>query len=313
MIMKNLKLFVGTLLIVLFYTSCNTNGDETGANFIKYNFDHQVQSVDLSNVHFEKIEHSFWMYAYTSTGQDFNLFFDEYGNFIDSRTNQLANPSRNSYYYNSSNYFNVDLVDVDTINKKVFATFSGKLFTDRYDLSSNSVDVSGSFRLEYEEREHYDGDTRFHNLGCSTKLNNTNWYSYPTFYHGTVSYDNYFFNHGSTPASRIVHFYSDAEYRVSLFIDDIDQLGLGNYIILNNASPNNIRISKFNATTLAYDYYTTTEGSFTILEKNNIFYGPPQIGYSYTIKGGFNFKAVNPNNPSDIINVTDGAFKFYSD
>ncbi|MFT3795036.1 hypothetical protein [Flavobacterium sp.] len=77
----------------------------------------------------------------------------------------------------------------------------------------------------------------------------------------------------------------------------------GSYAI-NESSGNYVRFSKFNTATLTYDYYNVTG---TIAHSYREFHGAA----SYSYIGTFNFTAVNPNNPSDVIQVTDGTFRSY--
>lgn len=78
----------------------------------------------------------------------------------------------------------------------------------------------------------------------------------------------------------------------------------GNFTFDSSSTTNYIRFAKFNTITMTYDYYNATG----------------QVGYSYrefhggdrySFIGTCSFTAVNPLNPSDIIQVTNGTFRSY--
>ncbi len=69
------------------------------------------------------------------------------------------------------------------------------------------------------------------------------------------------------------------------------------YSFGNTDTTNNVRIAKYDVTTGTLINYNTT-GTFTISKYEN-----------YILTGSYSFNGVNPNNPSDVIQVTDGEFK----
>jgi len=66
---------------------------------------------------------------------------------------------------------------------------------------------------------------------------------------------------------------------------------------------NYITFSKFNTTTLTYDNYSVNG---TLNNEYKEFHGMKL--YSYF--GSFNFTATNVNNPADVVQVTDGKFRY---
>ncbi|MDP2161838.1 MAG: hypothetical protein Q8K02_15250 [Flavobacterium sp.] len=219
--------------------------------------------------------------------------FDASGRFgyfnIKLPTSGPSSIDRNFYSFKffSSNFFNFNLETVDEVNKRVKGTFDGYLFADSADLTSESKYVRGSFDLKYVELV-----PSVFNLKNQAKINGTEWVK--------IRDESTIIPIGSLSKNYTHHDYDDNEYRISInynLPNGVSFLNETIYNFTNTDISNNVKLAKYDIISNTLVNYKTS-GQLTITKyENSIMYGT------------YFFTAVNPNNPSDIIQVTDGDFK----
>lgn len=188
-----------------------------------------------------------------------------------------------NFLHYPDNYFTITISSIDEINKRIKGSFFGKLYLDKLNLDSESTSFEATFDWKYGEG----GTTPFITVNgvpqyCSAKLNGNSWSALRENSYGTFT--------AGDPYKFDIHFDSNAT--------------VGSYNFTNSSTDNYVRFSKFNTTTRTFDYYNA---SGVITNSYREFHGANR--YSYI--GTYTFTAVNPNNPSDIIEVSDGSFRTY--
>lgn len=236
------------------------------------------------------------------SSQMFKLIFDKNGNIISVKNsvheNEYGDFVYGNYNFFPSNYFDLNIISLDEASKKIKVSFSGNLY-----LNSNStsnlyllsldrefVQAEGEIDMIYEEWEGPYTGIFMANLEqyCSAKLNGVAWEgNRANEFMGSYTYGSFM---ASDPYKIEIRFAQDAN--------------LGSYNFTTASTENRIKFSKFNTTTLTYDYYTVNG---VLNNDYKEFHG----GTSYSYFGTYNFTATNPNNPSDVIQVTDGKFRYY--
>lgn len=191
-----------------------------------------------------------------------------------------------SFKYLNSNYFTFNLETIDEVNKRVKGAFLGYLYANPTDLNSEKKYVNGSFDLKYSDLV-----PGVFGLKNEAKINGNEW----------VKLYRESSNMGGTYTHKITYEdYSDNEYKITLNIDlpnYSSTIPAVTYNFGNTDVSNNVRIAKFDFLTGNIINYNTV-GTFAITKYEN-----------FIMSGNYSFTAVNPNNPSDIIVVTDGVFK----
>lgn len=179
-------------------------------------------------------------------------------------------------------YFNLEVISNDTINNRIKVAFSGKLYLDETNMNSETFDIDAcEFDLAYPDQNSGISPTMFSGAfldNCSAKFNGNLWYA---------------------TREKFGAFTTTDPYKLEIKI--VANTSPGSYNFTPSSTTNRIQFSKFNIQTLTYDYYDTT-GSVVYTFKE--FHG----GTNYTYKGSFSFTAVNPTNPADVIQVTDGEY-----
>lgn len=247
-------------------------------------------------------------YGMTNNNQSshiFELLIDKKGNLISVKNSANANPYGDFTYANynffPSNYFQISNFSLDETTKKIKLSFSGKLYlngnttTNLFlpSLDREFVEAEGEVDMNYEEWGtpytgiYYGSFEQY----CTANVNDVFWeanrsneqvgglYTYGTFM-------------ASDPYKIQIHFGQNAS--------------LGSYDFTNSSPGNYIAFSKFNTTTLSYDNYSVNG---TLINEYKEFHG--MTLYSYF--GSFSFTATNVNNPADVVQVTDGKFRYSHD
>lgn len=214
----------------------------------------------------------------------FSISFDVDGHF--GYIEMLSNPGHpnNTQYFRSmrafsSHYVNFDLISVDEQNKRVKGSFSGYVYHNPFDSTSEATFVSGFFDLLYS-----DNIPSILNYGVSAKLDGNEW-----------NYTDWHSSQSSQPFYYSDHYVSDGPYKIMVDYGASTTTGIYNFNPVD-ASPK-VRLSKYNLGTGAYIDYLCT-GTMDITNRE---------GSLFT--GIFSFTAVNPQNPSEVISVTDGHFR----
>ena len=198
-------------------------------------------------------------------------------------------------YYNfrdfPSNYFNIDILSINESSIRIKAKLTGKIYLEKSNLNSEylqiDADIDGVYSLDDNSNVNYlisTSDTHGFSMEqyCTATLNNLPWIARHEHTNGLFS--------------------SVDPYRIEFHFDN--NATTGSFPISSAVSANYLKFSKFNTTTLTYDYYNVT-GNVAYTYKE--FHG----NANYSFIGTFSFTAVNPNNPLDVITVTDGKFRSY--
>lgn len=222
-----------------------------------------------------------------TAGGRIDVRFDENGKIINSRYFHEWVMNTNVSYFNyphfPRHYFDLQILSHDVENQRMKVAFSGKLYLDSSDLNSETFDIDAcEFDLVYQIRS-LASDMYHHGFmyNCSAKFNGNSWYA---------------------TQQRMNAFTTDDPYKVEIRFDP--NTSPGSFDFTPASTNNRVRLSKFNTATLVYDYYDTT-GSVAYTYKE--FHGANK----YTYVGTFSFTAVNPANPADVIQVTDGKYICY--
>lgn len=275
------KLFL-LLAIVLIY-SCSSNDDSVvESNYFKYTFD--GKEVNVKNWIATKYEKRFKVEGVSEDGESFGIIFNIYGNLTQafSDPNNSSIPASWSYVYYKSNYFKIDSIEVDELNKRVSIEFSGDLYEDEYDLDSNKHTVKGGFSVEY-----VDDVLPISGIETSANINGKQWY-------GTNSDSEGGFFSGSDIQ---LNESSDDEYQLSFFLNH-DNTTESSYNFDSNSTVNKVKLFKFDVNRREYVEFET-EGILTITEK--------EVGPTYTIiTANFNLLATKG---GETITVSEGKIR----
>lgn len=290
-------------LVLSFLTfGCSSNDDNTTANNtnfklvvdgVEYNVPPRNNSEDLGGTigkGGDKISISIVQGDLNNTDSKLflNLIFSTSGKFISGNMRFFSYNFFNPTYYNfihfPSNYFQVSSFNLDEVNKKIQMKFKGKLFENKELLNSDSRDIEVELNTDYTDNGNVSDPLTFNGIEqyCRANFNSTPWFA--RFEHTASSFTN-----------------EDA-YKIETHFANTE--ATGSYNFTSSSTDNYVKLSKFNTVTLIYDYYNVTgQVAYTYRE----FHGANR----YSFIGTFSFTAVNPNNPSDIIQVTNGEFRSY--
>lgn len=227
----------------------------------------------------------------SSSEQTHNLkiYFDKTGGTINVHQESHGINSPGFFNYRNyenypSNYFDINIISLDEVNKRIKLNFSGKLYLNEADMNSESIEINGNLDILYEASEstYYGIVVNGIEQYCSANFNANRWIARNEKY--------------------LSVFTASDPYRIEIFF--ANSAAIGSYNFNPSSSENYVRLSKFNTSTLNYDYYNCTGvASYSYKE----FHGLTR----YSFIGTFSFIAVNPNDPSDIIQLTDGVFRSY--
>lgn len=218
----------------------------------------------------------------------FALTFDKNGNFIHAgqsynEEHVTGFDSYSNYVNYPEHYFVLEGMLIDEVNMKVKFTFSGDLFHDDQNMDSESKHISGEVEVSYELGIGQ-ANVFFTNWGveqyCRAIKDGEPWNAY--FEPQPSAFTN------SGPDKVEIHFSADATP--------------GSYGFTAASTDNYVRYSKFNTATLMYDHYET---SGVVAHSYKEFMG----GVKYNFIGSFSFTAVNPNDPTDVVEMNSGEFR----
>jgi hypothetical protein len=298
----NNKLIIYVLLLIVFCSSCasdNSAGSEPpGSNeYVKLNVDglamlfhiNDAQADNRATLIIEGNKFKLSLYSYASAGNDpynnyYEMVFDKQGNlFSFIRWGYGLGNAYFNYKNFPAHYFHLNITSIDEINKNIKGNFSGKIFKNELSLSSESNELSGEFLMNYQGDETVYTGIEVHGVRqhCEAKFNGIPW---------AANFENNSAFTAQDPYKIILHFDVNAQP--------------GSYNITPASSDNYISFSKFNVETLVYDQYNVTG---VLSHSYREYHGFDQ--YSYV--GTFSFTAVNPNNPADVIQVSEGSFSSY--
>lgn len=230
---------------------------------------------------------SYGMYQHSQNMHNLLIYFEKNGDVI-SVVNSSGSVDYGSYEFKGydnfpENYFNLEIVSLDETNKKIKINLNGNLYLNELDLNSEKFTLDGQLAMSYEDSDEEYGITfRGIDQYCKAKLNNQQWTARREKTASSFT--------AADPYKIEIHFAQDAVP--------------GTYPVSNNTTGNYIRFARFNTQTLTYDYYNVVG---TLAHSYREYHGAGD--YSYI--GTFNFTATNPNNPADVIQITDGTFRSY--
>ncbi|HMI08176.1 MAG TPA: hypothetical protein VK528_11555 [Flavobacterium sp.] len=296
--MKRILPFVFGLLV--FCAGCSGNDDDNvPAQADELYFHFNENGTELSLYPQTTLDHSgvqrfgdiFYIktgfgYGYDSEQQhQLTITFDHNGALIsavqESQSEEYGSYDYYSYKNFPSHYFNINIISIDEVNKRIKLTFSGTLFTDELDMNSESVDISGDLNMDYMEYEEITG-IPYSQHYCNAKFNGADWVAHFEEPNGTFT---------ASDAYRVqVHFGIDA--------------APNSYNFNSDSTENYVKFSKFNTVTLLWDYYTVNG---VVAPSYREYHG----NATYSFIGTFDFVATNPNDASDVIHVTDGTFRSF--
>ncbi len=291
--MKNINYLV--VFIGLCLAGCSNNSGSTPTEFIH----NRTLSFFVNDV--EKFHASEDTYAFrkehmitiggenviSNIGPSYQVSFDENGRFGKIIYKQQTPGQPDKYFYShrnySSHYLTFALESFDAINMQVKGSFSGYIFTNPEDLSSESKFVSGSFDLPVADLV-----PPVSGLTNEADINGQFWRSTNRF---QTQGDNTGFAYEVN-----IHCLRDDDYRMTLTFDKYNTTAV-NYNFTSSTQINKIKIEKYDLNTSSYINYNCT-GMVQVLIKNQYFFD-----------GTYSFTAVNPNNASDVIQVQNGKFR----
>lgn len=199
-----------------------------------------------------------------------------------------------NYRKAASEHFHFELESFDPVNHTVRGNFSGRLYKNSIDLNSDFVEISGSFYNNYSSDSGITG-SRFY--GVSANIAGQSWHSTEM---PLINEEGYGYSDPLAPGIKFSQFISDDRYRIIIGHETV--VGIRNFS--DTSSGTFVRLSKYNPATDQYENYNTISGNIVIASVT------PLAPYVKQYKGVFSFTAVNPNDSSDIIQVTEGTFNF---
>lgn len=270
---------IGSLFLLVITASCSSDGGG-GSSSTDATMSLNGTSVNLTSPLAQRGDNTIVIMADLPNDESIQLEFNKFGDLAEFSYWTDTEVYKNFQHY-KSNYFNFTLVSLNESTHRVKVSFSGTIYADETDMSSDSKEVSGTFDLPYITTS-----PLVTGLGLNCKIAGTDWYE-------TQFWDNGF---GNVDRKYI----SDDNNQIIMQFDDED-MTLGTYSFTNSSS-NKMKLAKYNTTTHTYDEYNTS-GTVTISSNTEPIFG------IRVLEGTFNFTATNPSNSSDVIQVTNGAFK----
>lgn len=215
-------------------------------------------------------------------GKSFYVFFSASEKFIRMVVQSGGSFSANEPYwvdYENYPYYTSHYIDTeihhDVANQKVSAKFSGMLYSDADNLQSEAMFVE----LDIKEQPYEVHTSPVLTDEVTANVNGVTW-------------DGVTMINGA--------YISDDAYKLALSVPDITY---GNYSFSPTTTGNRMVLYKFNTETLIYDAFETT-GTLTLQQR----YMPYPTSYMHV--GTFSLTAVNPADPSEVVQVTDGNFRW---
>ncbi|RZK08283.1 MAG: hypothetical protein EOO46_14220 [Flavobacterium sp.] len=284
--MKKLTLFAFIAFSAMLF-SCSSSSDSSSSTDSQEYFTYTVGGVEKTITAWEayRTEDSFEVMGTNPDGTSMYFDFDVHGNLVrasNTPANSSSDPWLNSFMYYSSHYFNFEIVGIDEGNKMIKVNYSGNLYEEEYDLSSNATAVSGTFNIHYTETP-----PNVAGMGFNAKIGSDNWY-------GVSSGESIY---GFTDAH--IWQYSGDENRFDLNLNE-NNIATGTFNFTPASTENRVGFAKFNTTTEDFTEYNTT-GTLHITAIQDINFSSAKV-----ITGTFTLTAVNGGNT---IQVTNGSFK----
>jgi hypothetical protein len=239
------------------------------------------ETINVTSVQAYRFDNWMEVAGYGSNGKSIDFKFSTAGSLYDAFVFSIdsENPfgPKSTFEYYNENTFNFDLVSYDANTRRVSVNFSGKVYDDEYDHTSDFSTVSGSFNVEFTNQ-----DVLMAGFGTTAKINGNDW-------------DGMSFDTSDDNTVTELHVLSSGKY----FFDIVYESGnpiVGNYSFANNTAIRGIRFYEYDVNTHEIINYNVS-GSVNFTECTN-----------YYVKGTFSLTATHPTSGA-IINVTQGVFK----
>lgn len=278
---------------MIFLVSCSRNDDhelEAEPNSAEIFINGELVSNNyFDNKIFYKVEDEFYVIDDLQINKIISFNKNkQFGSFRWNYYNTQTGTYKMFYSYNpySSNFFNLDVEEIDEINKKIKINFHGEMYGDPNSLQSEGKYVSGRIVTNYIEVI-----PSVFGLKNTSVINGQNW----------IRSNSVQENNGvSGYLDRCIqNEYNDREYRIRIYYE-MGTTNIGTYNFTPTDQINKVDISKYDLQTNSYINFNCT-GQLKILNT-----------FQTQIKGEYSFTAVNPNDSSDIVTVNNGEFKIIS-
>lgn len=178
----------------------------------------------------------------------------------------------------SDNYMDFYVV-VDEQQRRVKGGFSGYVYGDPFDINSEEAFINGEFDMPYAVTQ-----SAVRDYGVSAKLNGEPW-----------EYANWQSAAFINPTTQKSEYFGSDPYKITIIYNRA--ITPGTYSFSASDPSTCIRLSKYDTNTHSYLDYQCS-GSFDLNSVEDLLYS-----------GTFQLNAVNPENPGEVIQVTDGHFK----
>lgn len=294
-----MKKYLLILLAVFVLTGCSDDDDNTAApnpapqenvavtSSYKIMINGEEFKLDTSRTFKALRNENMFSIGFMSNTQ---LTFDHKGRLGRLAVTRLGSPTKKfySHFDNSAQHFAFDMVALDTIRRRVSGSFSGYLNIDPINFSNEGKFVSGTFDVAY-----VDVPAPIKGLRHKARINGDRWQMTNSYFTKGEANDN---------NNILIHNLMDNEYKI-MFGYNAANYAVGTYSFTPASHYNMVRLAKYNNNTLSYVYYNTS-GTLTVTQKESLG-GTLQI-----VSGVYTATAVNPENSSDVIQITNGDFKF---
>lgn len=289
--MKTLKTAVLFLFVSLLASCSSDDGDPvdnnpiTGDDYFEYTIDGEEQ--DMTEWTALRSENTIAVSGTSATGRVVQLQFNKWGDIGDVMTlaDDFDIPWRNNYHYNRGETFDFELVSIDEENKKIKVNFSGKVYDEEYDNSSDFSTIEGSFIVTYQQVQ-----PQVAGLGVSAEIDGDAWHDSDSDQSG-----GFFSGEDLT-----INASSASKYTIGI-VTNHDDTTADNYTFGPAETSNKMKLFVYNPETNMEEEWTTTSGSMNITEKT--------VGFQITVLAGtFSFTAENPET-GETVSVTNGTFK----
>jgi hypothetical protein len=221
---------------------------------------------------------------------NWNLTFDKNGNLGYFKITLSDNPGNHprTYYSHtdfSGNYFSFNLISIDEQKQRIKGTFGGYVYYNAFDLNSESKFVRGDFDIKYINLT-----SAVKGLMNEAKINGVPWSRSNKYITGNNS-------------SVVQHDVSDDDYKIMVKYERYTIVP-GAYNFTPTSQSNMIQLSRYNVLTNSYIDYNCT-GVMNVTQRESL----AGVQGGFIMSANYNFAAVNPFDPNDVIQVTDGKVK----
>lgn len=280
--MKMLK-FLAVFLTAFTLFSCSSDSTsdspaDTSADFFNLTYNGQAKTVNSWVA--IKQEDFIEVTGDTPDGLGVSLKFNTHGNlyeaFTHPNTPSSTVPFSGSFAYFSNSTFTFQLVEINTETKTIKVNFSGKLYEDEYDHTSNTNTVSGSFKISY-----IDHTPTVSGIGTYAKVNGQDWYGIQKYASGDGNTMTLYEQNGGEYTIGIVYPYLSPQ--------------TGTFNFSNNSATKRISFSKYDPVAHQEIEYNVS-GTITYTVASTI------------VQGTFSLTATHPTNGSTVT-ITNGTFK----